>query len=386
MLKLLFWASVGLVAYVYVGYPALVHLLSLLRKRICDSCQVAPESPLVTVIIPACNEERWIARKIQNTLDLDYPLDRMQILIASDGSTDGTVEIVRRFAAEGVEVAHFPVRAGKTVTINRVVPKARGEVILFTDANALLERDVLHLMLPYFADPEVGCVSGNRTCAATASSATEGEGLYWRYENWIRCCESRIHSCLGGYGQILAARRSLVQRIPGASDDFHIPMQILVSTGKRVVFEPRAMARIPAAATLGQELERKVRSHVSLFHDAYYLRDGLKPWKSAVWWQFWSHKVLRLFVPNALLVALISSAFLWRAGDLYRDMAIGQGAFYLTAAIGYACARCGIRLRVVYIPFYFVFANLGVLLAWTRWVRGRSQPAWQRTERIVPTT
>jgi cellulose synthase/poly-beta-1,6-N-acetylglucosamine synthase-like glycosyltransferase len=385
MLKLLFWASIGLVVYVYLGYPVLVDLLSRLRKAARDSCRGLPELPRVTVIIPAHNEERWIARKIENTLALNYPRNRVQILIGSDGSSDSTVGTARQFVSEGVEVAHFAERAGKCITINRLLPKARGDIILFTDANALLEPDVLQRMLPHFTDPQVGCVTGNRTCAATDSPATDGEGLYWRYENWIRRSESQIDSCLGGYGQILAARRPLVRQIPGASDDFHVPMQILVSTGKRVVFEPHAIARIPAAATLGQELERKIRSHVSLFHDSYYLRDGLKPWKSTVWWQFWSHHVLRLFVPYALLMALLSSAFLWRAAALYRVITIGQCVFYMAAATGYLLTHWGIRMRIVYIPFYFVFANLAVFLAWVRWARGKHQYAWQRTERTMPT-
>ena len=384
-MRLLFWVSVGLVVYVYFGYPVLVDLLSRLRKVARESGPALPELPSVSVIIPAHNEERWIARKIENTLALDYPSDRLQILVASDGCTDKTVEIAGRYAEQGVEVNHRLDRSGKMATLNRVVPKACGEIILITDCGALLSPDTLQLLAHHFQDPRVGCVTGEKVCLRTGSSTSEGESLYWRYEAWIKRSESGFHSCLGGNGQLLAARRCLVPQIPGASDDFYIPMRILVSTGKRVVFDPRAKARIPAAATLGGELARKIRTHLSLFQNSYYLREGLMPWKSSIYWQFWSHHVLRLFVPYALLLALLSSAFLWRAAALYRVIMIGQCVFYMAAATGYLLTHWGIRLRIVYIPFYFVFANLAVFLAWVRWARGKDQYAWQRTERTMPT-
>jgi cellulose synthase/poly-beta-1,6-N-acetylglucosamine synthase-like glycosyltransferase len=382
--KLLFWASVGLVVYVYFGYPVFVHLLSRLRKAPRDSGPRLPELPQVTVIIPAHNEERWIARKVENTLALDYPSDRLQILVASDGCTDKTVEIARRYAERGVGVNHRAERSGKTATLNRVVPTARGEIILLTDCNALLPPETVHLLVPHFEDSRVGCVTGERVCVPTGSPASEGEGLYWRYEAWIKDSESKLGSCLGSHGQVLAVRKALFPQIPVIGDDFYVPMKILISTGAQVRFEPRAKALIPAAANLGLELERKVRSHVSLFRDLPYLKGGLNPFRSRIWWRFLSHHVLRLFVPFALLMALLSSAFLWRAGALYRIITIGQGVFYAAAATGYVLARRGLRPRNVYVPFYFVFANLGVLLAWVRWALGMHQYAWQRTERVLP--
>jgi cellulose synthase/poly-beta-1,6-N-acetylglucosamine synthase-like glycosyltransferase len=384
MLKLLFWVSIGLVLYVYLGYPVLVDLLSRLRRAPHDYCPGQPEWPSVTVIIPAHNEERWIACKTENALALDYPTDRLQILVASDGCTDKTVEIARRYAERGVEVNHRSERSGKIATLNRVIPKVHGDIVLITDCDALLGSDTLQILVRHFQDPKVGCVTGQKVCFPTESSASEGEGLYWRYEAWIKRSESRLYSCLGGNGQILTARRCLATQMPETSDDFYIPMRILISTGKRVVFEPRAKAQIPAAATLAQELERKIRTHRSSLRNLYYLREGLKPWKSAIWWQFWSHHALRLFVPYALLTALLFSAFLWRASALYRVTAIGQCMFYVAAATGCVLTRWGLRPRIFYIPFYFVFANLGVLLAWVRWARVKQPYVWQRTKRMLP--
>jgi cellulose synthase/poly-beta-1,6-N-acetylglucosamine synthase-like glycosyltransferase len=384
MLQLLFWPSVGLVVYVYLGYPVLVDLLSRLRKGSRDSCPVLADFPVVTVIIPAHNEERWIARKIENTLALEYPAERLQVLVASDGCTDNTVDIAGRYRDRGVEVNHRAERSGKTATLNRVVPTARGEVVLLTDANALLPANTLQLLAPHFQDPSVGCVTGERICLDTGSSASQGEGLYWRYEAWIKHSESELGSCLGSNGQVMAVRKDLFPQIPVIGDDFYVPMKILISSGAKVRFDPRAKASIPAAASLGLELERKVRSHVSLLRDLPYLKGGLNPWRSRIWWGFLSHHVLRLVVPFALLIALASSAYLSRFMALFRLITVCQGVFYAAALAGYASTRWGKRWRVVYLPFYFVFANLGVLLGCVRWARGKHQYAWHRTDRIMP--
>jgi glycosyltransferase involved in cell wall biosynthesis len=385
MVRLLFWASAGLVVYVYFGYPVLVDLVSRWRGVSHDPPQAPDQLPTVTVIIPAHNEERWIARKIENTLALVYPSSRLQVLLASDGCTDNTLNIARQYAERGVETNHSMERSGKMATLNRVVPEALGEIILITDCNALLPPEALLLLVRHYQDPDVGCVTGDRVCVHTGSSASEGEGLYWRYEAWIKKSESKLGSCLGSNGQVLTVRKALFPHIPDVSDDFYVPMKILVSTGAQVRFEPRVKAMIPAAANLGLELERKIRTHVALLRHLPYLKEGLNPLRGGIWWRFLSHHVLRMLVPFALLLALLSSAYLSRTAALFRIITVCQGVFYAASITGYAFARCGLRWRVVYVPFYFAFANLGVFLAWIRWARGKHQYAWQRTERIAPT-
>jgi cellulose synthase/poly-beta-1,6-N-acetylglucosamine synthase-like glycosyltransferase len=383
---ILFWVSVLLGLHVYVGYPVYIYVRSKLhRAGAVPKESASGELPRVTVLIPAHNEERWIARKIENTLALEYPSDRLQVLVASDGCTDNTVDIARQYAERGVEVNHRAERSGKTPTLNRVVSEARGDIILLTDCGALLPPETVQLLVRHFQDPSVGCVTGQKVCLPTESSASEGEGLYLRYEAWIKNSESKVGSCLGSNGQLLAVRKALFPPIPDVNDDFYVPMKILISTGVQVRFEPRAKAFIPAAANLGAELKRKIRTHTALLRNLTYLREGLNPLQNRIWWRFLSHHVLRLFVPYALLMAALCSAFLWRAGALYRVIGIAQCVFYGAAIMGYIFARWGLRPRVVYLPFYFVFANLAVLLAWVRWARGKHQYAWQRTERILPT-
>lgn len=379
-LRIIFWLAVALVFHVYVLYPLGIWL----RSRFATEPDVAPpadhELPSVTVLIPAHNEEKWIARKLGNTLELDYPRDRFQVLLASDGCDDATVAIAQKYA--DVEINHSPQRTGKTATLNRVVPGARGEIVLLTDANALLAPGTLRALVRHFHDPDVGCVSGQKSCLQTASRSSEGEGLYWRYESAIKQAESKLGSCLGGTGQVMAFRKSLYPGVPVIGDDFYIPMKIMI-TGALVRFEAEALAFIPAAANLRLELERKVRSHVSLFRDLPYLKTGLNPLTSRIWWRFLSHHVLRLLVPPALILIFLLSFTLWPVSLTYRTLAIGQCIFYLAAFTGYLLTNKG-RRSLFYVPFYFVFANLGVLLAWFRWMRGKHQYAWQRTDRILP--
>lgn len=386
-LQVVFWSALLLVFHVYVGYPVGVYLRAKMAsrtKQIPQPEKMGSELPSVTVIIPAHNEERWIAHKIENVLELMYPRERLKVLVASDGCTDNTVSVAGQYVDRGVEVNHAPQRAGKMATLNRVISSVRSEIIVITDANALLSPDALKWLVRHFQDPQVGCVTGIKLCTPTSSSASEGEGLYLRYESWIKQSESDLGSCLGGNGQLMAVRKALFPVIPADSDDFYVPMKVLIEDGLQVRFERHAKAWIPAAAHLSQEMRRKVRTHVALFRNLPYLKQGLNPAKSRIWWGFLSHHVLRVFVPWAMLVSLLLSPLLWRAGMLYQVVGAAQGAFYLGALAGFVLEQNGIRVSAFYVPFYFVLANLAVLLAWGRWLRGNSQDHWHRTERIMP--
>lgn len=387
--EICFWLSVFLIVHVYVGYPLGIYFRAKCRTRRNTNhnehgASATARVPFLTVLIPAYNEEHWIARKIENALELDYPRDHLQIIVACDGCTDTTVAIARQYSERGVGIYDFQPRSGKTATLNRAIPIARGEIILLTDANALLAPDVPSLLVEQFRDPAVGCVTGQRVCLPTAGAASKGEGLYWRYEAWIKSSESILGSCLGSHGQAMAFRKSLFREIPVIGDDFFIPMSMLITGAAQVRFESRAMALIPAAANLHLECERKVRSHVSLLCDLPYLRAGLNPFTSPIWWRFLSHHVLRLLVPFAMATAFVLGLSLWNANLVYRTLVVVQCVFYAAATIGACSQKVGVRPTLFYAPFYFVFANLAVVLAWVRWARRKHQFAWQRTERIPP--
>jgi biofilm PGA synthesis N-glycosyltransferase PgaC len=387
-LQIVLWSAIAVVLHTYIGYPVGIYMRSRREKEAEEETGTASKVglPFVTVLIPAHNEERWIARKIENAIALEYPRERRHILVACDGCTDRTVAIAESYAQDGVEVQQYPQRRGKTALLNRVIPTVATEIVMVTDATAQLSPETLRLLANHFKDPQVGCVTGPRVCVSTESAASEGEGLYWRYEAWIKRSESRLGTCLGANGQLMAVRKALFPHLPDINDDFYVGMKILVFDRAKVLFEPEAKAFIPAAATMRQELERKIRTNVCFLRDMHYLRQGLNPLRSPIWWRLLSHHVMRRLVPFAMIAALAGALLLWHEGGLlYRLVAAAQVAFYSGAIIGFLLERWHARLKMFYFPFYFCFANLAVLLAWTRWARGTQQYAWQRAERVLPT-
>jgi len=378
--RLIFWISIVVIAYTYVGYPILITLVS--RTRL-NAVPTQNHLPPLTLIIPAHNEARWIRQKIENTLALDYPRELLHIVVASDGSSDGTAEIANEYQDESVDVEVFEERHGKQEMLNALVPKATGEILVMTDTNVLLQADSVRLLVRHFADPEVGCVTGRRLCIQQRGVPQgAGESLYWRYESWIKKNESRLHSCLGAHGQLFAVRRSVFPRVEKVGEDFYIPMKVIASTGLRVIYEPAAVAYTPAAANLRIEFERKTRAHVSFLLTLSLLPELLWPWRTPVWWQYISHHVARMAVPVAMIGVAVSAAMLAPSSRFYFPMFMANLVFYGLAAIGFLLARHDIRTKLFYVPFYFTFANAAIGLALLRWPRRKYDYAWKRTERI----
>ena len=386
-LEILFLLAAALVLYTYAGYPLALALLPRRRDESAgglDSSRLRPEElPSVTIVIPACNEERWITRKIENTLALDYPADRLEIIVASDGSMDATAEIARGYETRGVSVAEFSLRLGKQEMLNRLVPGARGEIVVMTDTNAILDRDALRALVAPFADPQVGCAIGKRVCIIQERSMPSvAESFYWRYESWIKSAESRWHSCLAATGQLYAVRRSVFPHVERVGEDFYIPIKVLASTGLRISYVPGAVASIPAAASLTIEFERKTRAHVAFLISLPLLKELLLPGRTPVWWQFISHHVFRMLVPPAMLVALGCSAVLASSSSSFFIATLAQICFYLLAFAGWRFAARGLRPKIFYFPFYFVFVQFALAQAWLRWPQKKYDYAWQRTERL----
>lgn len=382
LLPWVFWASVAVVGYTYIGYPLLIAIVA--RIRCGRNREVVPAFlPSVTLIIPAHNEERWIRHKIENTLELEYPRDLLQIVVASDGSSDRTVEIAREFESRNVALAAFEERHGKQEMLNLLVPKSLGDIVVMTDTNVLLRPDSVRMLVRHFADKHVGCVTGRRLCIQQPGVPQgAGENLYWRYESWIKRNESSLYSCLGAHGQLFAVRRAVFPHVEKVGEDFYIPMKLLASTRLRVIYEPEAIAYTPAAANLAIEFERKTRAHVSFLLTLSLLPELLHPSKTPVWWQYISHHVSRMIVPPALVLMFGLSAALATSSRFYLALFVAQVIFYAFAAIGFVLARRDIRIKLFYVPFYFTFANAAVALALVRWPRRKYDYAWKRTERI----
>ncbi len=374
-----FWTALGVVAYTYVGYGAVMSVLARLRPR---PVAIGETLPTVTVVVAAYNEADRIAARIENLLSLDYPVDRLEIVIASDGSTDGTVAAARRFEPR-VRVEAFPVRRGKPAVLNDVVPAARGEIVVLADARQRFDRRALVALVASFADPAVGAVSGELMLvnAGESEPAVDGTAIYWDYEKHIRWAESRVDSTVGVTGAIYAIRRGVFEPIPPATilDDVIVPMRI-ARRGFRVLFEPRAVAFDERAATANQEFARKVRTLGGNFQMFASERWLLSPRQNRLWWQTISHKGLRLVLPVCYLTAFVSNVLLFDRPFYWWTMA-GQGAFVLAAAAG--AAWPGFRRAVpgAAVPYAICFLTWATVVGFARFVTGRQRVTWERAAR-----
>jgi cellulose synthase/poly-beta-1,6-N-acetylglucosamine synthase-like glycosyltransferase len=370
-----FWASAALLFYTYAGYPLLLALVSRVRSR---PVLRAEWLPRVSVIITAYNEERDLSAKLDNTLLLDYPSDKLEIIVASDCSTDRTDEIAREYASRGVRLHRQAERLGKTSAQNAAVELARGEVILFSDATTLYNPDVLRVMLPNFADASVGCVAGRLIYVDPASSSVgEGARSYWNYETFLKRHESRIFSLIGASGCLYAVRRSAyVPMYPEACSDFLIATK-MVEQGLRAVYEPDAVCTEETNKRTDKELRMRVRIIAQTFTDLWRHRRMMNPLRSGFYAvQLLSHKVLRYLVPVFLLVIFFSSLALAPHSLLFALVALAQICFYGAACVSWLMERAGRPNRLLALPQYFVLANLASLMAFYKFLSGERYARW----------
>ena len=368
--------SAAALLYTYAGYPLLVAAVSRLRPR---PVRQVDWTPSVSVIITAYNEERDLAAKLENTLALDYPADLLEVIVASDCSSDRTDEIALGFAGRGVRLHRQEARLGKTAAQNAAVERARGEIILFSDATTMYRPDVLRVMMPNFGDPEVGCVAGRLVYVdPNASHVGSGARSYWGYETFIKQCESRVWSLIGASGCLYGVRRSAyVPLYHEACSDFIIATK-MVEQGLRAVFEPDAVAVEETNSRAGKELRMRVRVITQTFADLWRHRAMLSPFRSGFYAvQLLSHKVLRYLVPVFLLLILAASALLAATSWLYAALLAAQVCFYAAAALPAALERVGVRSRLLALPQYFVLANLASLVAFCKFLSGERYARWE---------
>jgi cellulose synthase/poly-beta-1,6-N-acetylglucosamine synthase-like glycosyltransferase len=374
--QVVFWACVALLAYVYAGYPALVWLLSKIRPR---PVVRADSEPRVTVLITAFNEEAAIRHKIENTLAIEYPRQKLEILVASDGSTDGTDDAVREFAERGVRLIRVDGRVGKTATQNAAVEAATGEIILFSDATTDYRPDVFRTILPAFADESVGCVAG-RLVYVDDLGTTVGKGArnYWSYETFIKSAESRACSLIGASGCLYAVRRSAYDAMyPEACSDFLICTN-LYRRGLRSIFEPSAVCYEQTNDRSNDEMRMRVRVISQTLTDLWRNRDMLNPLRSGFFAvELISHKVLRYAVPLVLTVLMASTLLLDHSSPIYAAAMLGQAAFYGMALAAWVLEKFGARLSLLAMPLYFVLANLASVIAFYKFLSGERYATWQ---------
>jgi cellulose synthase/poly-beta-1,6-N-acetylglucosamine synthase-like glycosyltransferase len=369
-----FWCAFALIAYTYAGYLGWLWL----RARLFPwPVRHSTHEPHISVVMVVRNEEQALERKLRNVLNLDYPPDRCQIVVVSDGSTDGTERILRAYAADPrVHVILNQLPRGKASGLNDAIAQAAGEVIVFTDARQAIETGAVRLLMESFADPEVGCVSGALMLGYPDSGeAAKGMGMYWRIEKTIRELESESASVVGATGAIYAVRRELLASVPEGTvlDDVYIPMQV-VRQGKRVVFEARARAWDAPDLGKDREFARKVRT----LGGNYQLLQ-LAPWllsaENPVRFEFISHKLLRLLVPFALATLLLASLVL--PGPFYRSVLALQAAFYGLSLLAVLRLSRGPLASMADAALTFVTLNGAAAMAFVNFMTGR-KPVWMR--------
>lgn len=378
MAEAIFWGALLFVGYAYFGYPAALALLALFRGRRVRKGDV---TPTVSLIVTAYNEEGSIARKLDNSLQLEYPPGRLEIIVASDCSTDGTDRIAASYAAAGVKLVRAPERRGKEGAQQHAIAAAGGEILVFSDVATILPSNAVARIVRNFADESVGCVSSVDRFLDREGNPS-GEGAYVRYEMRLRDLETRVNTLVGLSGSFFAARREVCRN--WASDlqsDFNTLLNS-VRLGLRGVSDRESVGYYRDLADQRKEFRRKVRTVVrgiSVFMRSLQL---LNPLRHGLFsWQLLSHKLCRWLVPFALLLALGSNACLALArGGAYAWLLVLQGAFYGAALLGRAGGPLGAG-TLVRIPAFFVTVNLSILVAWVEYLRGNRSVRWEPSRR-----
>ncbi len=362
--------------YTYIGYPIFVYAVSFLFPRKINKSVFEPN---VTVLITAYNEERDIRAKLENSLQISYPRDKFEILVASDGSTDKTDELVGEFSAQDVKLFRQEGRVGKTITQNNAVEKSNGEIILFSDATTMYNRDVLQEMMPNFADETVGCVAGKLIYVDSSESGVgKGAKSYWNYETFIKENESRACSLIGASGCLYAVRKSAYKPMYAeACSDFLIAT-ILYEQGLRTIYEPNAVCTEETNKKSDKEMRMRVRVISQTFTDLWRNRSMMNPFKSGFYAiELISHKVFRYSVPFLLILLLLSTIVLSFYSGFFTIVFALQAIFYLLAFAAWILESIGKPFRLLAIPLYFVLTNLASLIGFYKFLRGERYAQWE---------
>jgi len=392
MIGILFWLCVAGIFYVYAGYPLILTLLASLRPR---PSAYEPYLPTVTLLITAYNEQEVIAAKLKNSMALDYPPERLQILVAADGCDDQTVEIVRSFASGRVELSYDPTRRGKMAAINRAMPLVRHEILVFSDANNFYEPSTLRELVKPFSDPMVGAVAGSKRIVNGESALGEAESLYWRYESFIKKQETRLGSCTGVSGEVFAIRRDLFESPPDSviNDDFFLALSI-IRKGFRLIYAPEACSRETGSLDERDEIVRRTRI-IAGRYQIIGMSIGRLPYRQPlIVWQVVSHKFLRPLVPFAMIGAFLASfisiiwvhpsrsyPLLYLSPPYHWLVFILQLFFYFLAWLGRRVTLKGFLGKLLYLPTFLVNSNYAALLGLLDYLTGKSTVIWRKVPR-----
>ncbi len=393
-LKILFWIFLFIVFYAYLGYGILLffmikmkRLFKLGRKKVIDH----DYEPDVTLFVAAYNEKDYVDAKVQNSFELEYPANKVRQVWVTDGSDDGTPDILKKYADRGVEVYHEDARGGKIGAMNRGVQFVKSPIVIFSDGNTMLGKESIRRIVNMFSDPKVGCVSGEkRIFQKDKDSAAGTEGIYWKYESLLKKWDAELYSVVGAAGELFAIRTELFQHVEGDTllDDMIISLRVAMQ-GYTIQYDPEAYAIETASANVKEELKRKIRISAGGLQSIFRLKSLLNVFKHGMLsFQFISHRVLRwTLAPLSLPLLLVFNTIItaqtgfFNFSDLFTWLFWAQMVFYFTALSGWYLENKKIKIKVLFIPYYFFIMNLSVFLGFRRFLKGQQSVNWERAKR-----
>lgn len=385
-MNLVFWIAFGLVFYTYLGYGIILFFLVRLKRLFIGKTQpgTGTYEPEVTLLIAAYNERDYVAQKVENTRQLDYPANKLKQVWITDGSNDGTPELLQAY--EDVVVLHEDARNGKIAAMNRGMQWVDTPIVVFSDANTILSRESIRRIVHLFERPTTGCVSGEKRIRSvqTEAAASAGEGLYWRYESTLKRWDAELYSVVGAAGELFAVRTELFEHVESDTllDDFIISLRIAMR-GYTIQYDPEAYAMETASADVGEELKRKIRIAAGGIQSIVRLAPLLNIFKYGILsFQYISHRVLRwTLAPLALPIIFVSNAFLLQQGWLYQVLFAGQILFYAAAMLGWYLANRKIKVKALFVPYYFFIMNYAVFRGFGRYLTRKQDVRWERAKR-----
>ena len=389
LLKILFWVSLFIVFYSYLGYGLLLWVLNKFKKDRTVILNAPEDPPTVTLVTAVYNEEAIIEQKVANTFAINYPTDKLRIIFIADGSGDRTVELLRK--QNGIHVLFEPERKGKVAAINRAMLQVNSEIVVFCDGNTFLNPDCILNIVRHYNDPEVGAVAGEKKIidsSAEKNIAGAGEGLYWKYESFLKRMDSKFYTVVGAAGELFSLRTRLFEAVDKniLLDDFIISLNIC-KKGYRVVYEPEAYACEEPSMSLREEQKRKIRISAGGIQSVILLKDLLNIFKyGKLSFQYISHRVLRWIIcPPLLPIILLLNIVIWhKTGEfVYQVILAGQLLFYTAAIIGWVFTYFNIKLKPLYIPYYFFFMNMAMYLGLIRYLKKTQSVLWEKAERKI---
>jgi len=386
-MTIIFWVAVLFIAYTYIGYGLLLYILLKIKQIFYPKNETYTIfTPTLTVIVAAFNEAYCIEEKIINTLDLDYPIDKIKYIFITDGSTDQTPMIVAKYPE--INGMHIDIRSGKIVAVHRAMLEVISEIVVFTDANTLVNKAALLKMCRHYKDQNVGAVAGEkRVHIEDSSDATAGEGFYWKYESTLKQWDSELHSVVGAAGELFSIRTNLYKPVEPDTilDDFMISMQIALK-GFKIVYEPEAYALEKASSNTSEELKRKIRIAAGGVQSTIRLKKLLLPFKNPILtFQYISHRILRWVVtPYLMILAFFINVILifqFGISSIYGVMMLLQGSIYFAAILGWVLEKREMKVKVFFIPYYFCLMNYAVIVGMIRYIFKEQSVLWEKAKR-----